>query len=232
MPLDGAILGEGIYTPRQAAHLIGGSPQDILRWTRGSGASEPIWKAHYQFLGDATEISFLDLMELRVVQALRQRGVSLQTIRYAIALAQGKFGIERPLSSAAFKTDGVAILMEAVEGDGELVSLSRKHPGQKVFSTIVHQSVSGLDYEGGLIARWRPVAAKHVVIDPKRAFGAPVLDAFGISTDVLFREWQVGRDYRRVSRLYEIAEDFVRDAVRYEASLAQAEKVTLGQGTV
>lgn len=232
MPLDGAILGAGIYSPREAARLIGGTPQEVRRWTRGSGASGPVWTAHYQFLNDATEVSFLDLIELRVVRALRLADVPMQAVRYAITLAQEKFGIERPLSSVRFKTDGVEILMDAVESDGEFVSLSKRRPGQKVFSRIVDQSVSDLEYEGARVTRWRPKFAEHVVIDPQRAFGAPMIDEAAISTEVLYREWKRARDFKYVSRLYEIDAGLVRDAVSYEENLNKLASRNSGQGLI
>jgi hypothetical protein len=52
MALDNKILGLGVYTPREAARLVGTDPQQVLRWTRGSGPNEPLWNAHYQFLDD------------------------------------------------------------------------------------------------------------------------------------------------------------------------------------
>jgi uncharacterized protein (DUF433 family) len=232
MPLDAPIFGEGIYRPREAARLIGLTPQDVLRWTRGSGPNAPIWPAHYQFMKDATEISFLDLIELRAVRTLRLGGISIQSIRYAIQLAKEKFGIERPLSTVQFKTDGPEILMDAVEQDGELVSLARKRPGQKVFRRIVDQSVSGLEYEKSRLMRWRPQAATHVVIDPSRAFGAPIVDGLGVSTEVLFREWDRSRNYRYVSRLYEVPEHLVRDAVHFEDSLNRATRANIGQSLI
>jgi len=232
MALDGSIFGEGIYKPREAARLIGGTPQEVLRWTRGSGPNEPIWRAHYQFIDDTTEISFLDLIELRVVRALRKKNVSLQAIKYAIKYAQQKFGIERPLASVEFKTDGPEILMDAVENDGELVSLSRKTPGQKVFQKIVSQSVSGLEYDGSRPARWRPGNAKHVVIDPARAFGSPIVDEAGISTETLFREWERTRSFSYVSRLYETNIQLVKDAIRFEDRLNQLARSNSGQSFI
>lgn len=232
MPLDGVILGRGIYSPREAARLIGGTSQEVLRWTRGSGASDPIWRAHYQFLGDTTEISFLDMIELRVVRALRLRDISLQAIKYAIALATEKFLVERPLSSLAFKTDGAEVLMDAVEHDGELTSLSKRHPGQKVFRKIVDQSVSGLEYDGNQLARWRPTYAEHVVIDPTRTFGAPILDEVGISTGALHREWKVRPDFKRLSRAYEISVVLVRDAIDFEEYLNKIVGKNRGQSSV
>ncbi|MGL5009714.1 MAG: hypothetical protein ACRC6I_07500 [Paracoccaceae bacterium] len=232
MALDGPIFGEGIYRPREAARLIGATPQEVLRWTRGSGPNEPIWKAHYQYLGDTTEISFLDLIELRAVRGLRQSGISVQAIRYAIGLAKEKFGIERPLSAVVFRTDGPEILMDAVERDGELVSLSKKRPTQKVFRKIVDQSVSGLEYEQSRLVRWRPEIANHVVVDPERAFGAPLVDTVGVSTEVLYREWDRSRDFKYLSRLYEIDEHLVRDAVQYEDRLNQIVSANSGKGLI
>lgn len=232
MAFDGSIFGEGIYRPREAARLIGATPQDVLRWTRGSGPNEPIWTAHYQFIEDATEISFLDLVELRVVRALRSNGVSLQSIRYAIKYATEKFSIQRPLSALSFKTDGPEILIDAIENDGELVSLSRKRPGQKVFKKIIDQSVSGLEYDGIRPSRWRPDIAKHVVLDPTRAFGSPLIDEAGISTKAIYREWERSRDIKYVGRLYEIDDLLVRDAVQYEDCLTRAEGGEGGQGLI
>jgi uncharacterized protein (DUF433 family) len=232
MPLDGAILGVGIYSPRQAARLLRSSPQDVLRWTRGSGPHEPLWKAHYQFLDDTTEISFVDLIELRVVRALRVAGISLQAIRYAIELAKNRFDIERPLSTTQFKTDGTEVLMDAVEHDGELVSLSKKRPGQKVFARLVAQSVKGLEFEGDRVSRWRPEQAKHVVIDPERSFGEPILDDYGVSTATLFRDFERFHDHKYLSRLYEIDIAQVKDAVGFEGGLNQPIGVNSGQGFI
>ena len=232
MALDRPIVGEGIYRPSEAARLIGAKQRDILRWTRGNGQNEPIWAAHYQFIENATEISFRDLVELRVVRALRLHGISLQAIRYAINFAREKLSIDRPLSALSFKTDGPEILIDAVENDGDLISLSKQRPGQKVFRKIIDQSVSGLEYEGVRPARWRPKIAKHVVLDPNRAFGSPLVDEVGISTQALYRDWKRSRDFKYVSRLYEIDDCLVRDAVGFECGLTRAESARDGQGTI
>lgn len=221
MPLDDSILGQGVYTPREAARLVGRTPQQVLRWTRGSGTSEPLWHAHYQFLEDSSEISFLDLVEVRVVSAMRLGGISMQAIRFAIKLAQEKFQIERPLASQSFRTDGQTILMDAVEQDGEYVSLSAKFPGQKVFRAIVQQSLNDLEYEHDLVARWRPTKFKDIVIDPKRVFGDPLLDEYGISTNTLFREFEEFGDISYLSEIYEIPKQAVKQAILFEQFLSK-----------
>ncbi|MDE3028977.1 MAG: hypothetical protein KGH84_11320, partial [Paracoccaceae bacterium] len=140
---------------------------------------------------DTTELSFADLIEMRVVKAFRHVGISMQAVRFAISYAEKSFGVTRPLSTMEFRTDGEEILMEAIEQDGEFVSLSKRRPGQKVFAEIVKQSLRDLEYEDGIAARWRPSVAQSVILDPTRQFGAPILDEYGVSTTTLFREFKV-----------------------------------------
>lgn len=232
MPLDTEILGHGVYTPREAARLVGSTPQQVIRWTRGSGQNDPLWHAYFEFVEDSAEISFLDLIEVRVVRAMRRAGISLQAIRFAISFAQEKYNIERPLASRAFQTDGTEILMDAVENDGEFVSLSKKRPGQKVFREIIRQSLNDLEYDGGMAARWRPDKHKSIVIDPARYFGDPILDAFGISSAMLYREFLEFENAKYLANIYEIPLKSVKEAIRFEASLDQASKADDGENTI
>jgi uncharacterized protein (DUF433 family) len=232
LPLDVDVFGQGIYSPRQAARLIGGTPQEVLRWTRGSGPTSPLWKAHYQEIDDATELNFSDLIELRVVKAFRRANISLQAIRFAISYAEKMFAVEHPLSSLGFKTDGEEILMEAIEQDESLVSLSKKRPGQRVFKEIVKQSLFDLEYEDGQAVRWHPASAKAVVIDPARSFGTPILHDYGISTLMIADEFKAFADAKYLSKIYDVPLRLVNEAIRYEATLDKAAMGTDGQSSV
>lgn len=227
MPLDQTIFGEGIYTPQEAARLIGGSPLDIIRWTRGTSNNMPVWHAHYSDFEESTAISFLDLVETRVVRAFRRSGIPLQSVRTAISIAQERYGIERPLSSLEFKTDGKEIVFCALENDGNYESLSRKNPGQKLFGSIVDLSLRDLDYEDGRAVRWWPTRDDAIVLDPKRSFGAPILEKFGIATSVLADESRNGLRPAEIARLYEIPAKLVNAALRYEASLDKNDSGTI-----
>ena len=229
MSLDDHILGKGVYTPREAARLVGINPQQVLNWTRGNTCRKPLWNAHYQFLDDdITDISFLDLIEVRVVSAMRKANISLQSIRFAISIVQDKFEIERPLVSQSFKTDGPEILMEAIEQDGNQMSLSRTRPGQKVFTDIVSQSLNDIEYEEEVVVRWRPENHTTVVLDPSRHFGVPILDQFGISTGTIYKEFNEFKDMDYLSNIYEFPKKFIEKCIKFEFSLDRKH----GQGII
>lgn len=226
MTTEHRIFGEGVYSPRQAARLIGTSSQNVLRWTRGSGPSLPLWRGYYQSVNDAQEVSFADLIDLRIVVAFRKVGLTLQAIRFAIEKVKEVLKDDRPLNSYDFRTDGGSIMAEL--SDGNLVSLSKAHLGQKIFGDVIRQSLKDVEYDGGRAARWRPAFAPGIVIDPSRQFGDPLLDSFGIASRVLADEVSQGRSVSYVSRLYEIAESDVRQALKFERELdRQHEKLEL-----
>lgn len=214
MPLDLQILGAGVYSPREAGRFAGVSGREIRRWTKGTKLFDPLWRTRFSAIEGSSEISFIDMLESRVVAALRRAGVSMQAIRFAIAHAQEVFGIEKPLSSEHFRTDGREILIDAIERDGELVSLSKMRAGQKVFGVIVKQSLVDIEFEEARPVRWRPSA--EVVVDPERAFGDPMLDAFGISTSIIREEAEQLGSPQKVASLYEIPVNQVRSAIAFE----------------
>lgn len=222
VPFDVTVLGKGVYTAQQAARLIRASRQDVYRWTRQTSGNLPLWQNYYNGTHNTSDLSFEDLVELRVVRALRLAGISLQAIRFAISFASKRLMVDRPLSRLDFKTDGKEILVAAIEQDGEHVSLSKRRPGQKVFTDIVRQSLRDLEYEDGQAARWRPAGYQAIVIDPLRQFGQPIVDDFGVSTEVLSADFCASGSFSYVARLYEVPEKSVRDAVRFEASLEEA----------
>ena len=197
------------------------SAAQLRRWTSDGPMRRGLMVNEYRFLDGSNELSFLDLIELRVVDALRRGGISLQAIRFAMEFATRTLGTDRPLASVRFRTDGAEILMELPE-DGRLMSLSRRRPGQGVLADIVRQSLRDLDFEDGRAARWRPSSGKGVVIDPERSFGEPIMEVSGISTRVLFQDFERINDARRVGAIYEVPPGAVRDAVRYERALDRA----------
>lgn len=229
MALDLEIFGQGVYSPTQAARLIGSTPHEVRRWTHGGSGLKPLWQSYYVNLDGSKDLSFLDLVELRIVKAFRSHNISLQAIRFAIQFAKEAYGVDHPLTILKFKTDGSEILAEAIEHDGELVSLSSKRPGQKVFKKIVEQSLNDLEYEDGSVARWWVSKDKTIVIDPARQFGAPLLDEYGIATKAIFDEFNSNPNLTHVANLFEIPRKVVSAALEFERSLSA--KITNGESS-
>lgn len=64
-------------------------------------------------------LSFLDLIEVRFVDAFRSKGVPWKTIRSAAQNAMDFFGHDHPFSNERFRTDGQKIFYDMLKLTGE-----------------------------------------------------------------------------------------------------------------
>lgn len=225
---DPGMIGLGLYTIPEAARLTGVRPQRIRRWVHGysyrrpdgaDAASEPLWRADSPATDTAAGLSFLDMMEVRMVGAFRGYGVSWAVIREAARYACRLFHDNHPFTMRRFQTDGNRIFGEAAEGQGEhVLDMNRR---QWVSRPIVRQSLfEGIEFDGGQAARWYPTKNRKVVVDPARSFGRPVLADYGVPTEVLFAAFKVEGSVDRVSEWYDVPKPAVRAAIGFEQKIA------------
>lgn len=229
--------GTGIYTLPEAARLINVPARKIHRWLYGyhyskkSGEavtqvfSSPLWvpqlsKNDYE----ADVIGFNDLLEVRFVSAFVAHGLPLLVVRRCLETATAIFG-DYPMTSGSFKTDGRTIFAEAIEQslkEGALLDLKSR---QLAFKDVISPSLyAGIEYDGKRATKWYPQGRKqHVVLDPSRQFGSPIVEEAGIPTDVLFASFRAegatAQAVVQTSRVYDVPTRLVKAAIRFEQGL-------------
>jgi uncharacterized protein (DUF433 family) len=206
MTRDAVRLGTGIYLRSDAARLIGVAPSRLRRWVEGytyrSVASPrvgsrrqrpPVVKRDLPIVDSAIALSFVELMELRVVKALLDHDMSLQAVRAAASVASAYFGTEHPLASRRVYTDGKKAFA-ALRGDErdvpDLVELTRHRVQQIIAGKVFQPFLDEIDFNPStsLAERWWPEGKDvPIVLDPRIAFGAPIVVGTGIRTSTLAR---------------------------------------------
>jgi uncharacterized protein (DUF433 family) len=224
------LIGTGIYTIPEAARLTQIEPGRIRRWLRGyhyrsAGQlreSRAVVPPELPVLDGALALSFLDLQEVRFVDAFLKRGVSWKTLRITSERARELLQQSHPFSSGRFVTDGRNILLEtATSGrDSAFLNMVRN---QLEFRRIVQQFLARLDFAEDQAVRWWPMGKrKPIVIDPLRSFGQPIVSNEGVPTAVLARAVRVERSIDVVARWFEVSKRSVQHAAEFESSLAAA----------
>lgn len=220
-------LGTGIYSVAEAARLTRIPPSRIHRWLKGYKfhvdgdlhASPPVWRGQLPVLDGTFALGFLDLIELRFVDAFRKEGVSLHHIRLALDRARSILGVEHPFCSQKFRTDGRTIFMD-IEDETEDAALLDLVKSQYAFGAVLEPYLRDLEFESDQVARWWPLGRKReVVIDPARSFGQPIVARDSVPTSVLAKAAAI-EPIDAVARWYEVSPKTVRDAVFFEKSLA------------
>lgn len=216
-----AAFGTGIYTPPEAARMVGMRPGTLRRWLLGydhdAKREAPLWRPQYEPTGDdGVLLGFRDLIEARIVNALRAKKIGLPTIRICMERARSIVGQDRPFSTSQFKTDGKTIFLEITRDldEPQLIDLKRS---QGVFNRVVAPSLADLDFGPDGAERWWLLHGKKTIVaDPARAFGQPIVAEHGIATARLAEAVEAEGSIAKVAALYEIKPRLIRDALAYE----------------
>ena len=211
-------VGLGVYTPAEAARLTGIPVSTLRSWTAGGTNREPFWRPQHFSLDEPLLLGFRDLIEAKVLNSLRERGFSSAQLRGTMAYACEQVGDERPFSTQAFKLAGKDILLDMPD---DLLVVSRKGRGQSVMRQFVEPILRPVVYDDYAATRmWMQPRKRTILLDPTRAFGAPILDKSGIPTDVLAHSARIEGSAAIAAAYFVVPVEQVRDAQKFEERLA------------
>ena len=240
MPLRPVPVGIGIYSRPEAAHLLHVTASRLRRWVSGytyqirdseraaprRGTVRPVIRSDLPTLRGVVALSFVELMELRVVKALVDRGLSLQHVRRAAAVAAETFHTAHPFASRRVYTDGARVFATLAAGPTtpDLIALTRRDVLQVIAGGIFEPFLDEIDFDEttAYASRWWPLGRQvPIVLDPRVAFGAPVIAGTRLRTTLI-----AGLAHETtepaVADTYIVGVAAVRAAVRFESMLAAA----------
>jgi uncharacterized protein (DUF433 family) len=221
------------YTFSEAAHYLGLPTSTLRSWCLGQDYTSQ--GRHRKFRGLITldgergqGLSFLNLVEAHVLAAIRRlHDVPLPTVRDALSYVAEKLRIERPLASVKFQTNGVDLFIEQLSS---LVNVSRD--GQIEFADLMRAHLRRVERDAkGVPIKLYPFTRKDpsnldakppVEMDPRIAFGRPVLVGRSVPTAVLADRFKAGDSLNELARDYETSTNEIEEAIRCELDRRKA----------
>jgi len=215
-------LLRGFYTVSEAARLLRiGDKQRIYRWI---GRDNPVIIRDYDPVDGSQELSFWDLFEVRFVETFRLQGFSLQYLRKVATKARIELKTDHPfaLSDARYMTDRKRIFRTTAEETGEKTHdvLSGQY---EMYEAIERILAKGVEFNPRtlLVEEWVPVAeCPNVIINPRYAFGQPVVGSKKVPTAALYRLFKAEGRIEKVASWYEISTEDAEEAIEFEVRIA------------
>jgi uncharacterized protein (DUF433 family) len=206
-----------IYTVPAAAGLVGVPESTLRSWVFGRSYSVAEGQRQARAVIQAPKpgfLSFTNLVEAHVLAAMRREyRLKLDTVRRAVVYVKRELGVEHPLAREEFKTDGVELFVERL---GRLVSASGG--GQLAMRAAIDCRLERVEYRERRALRLFPLQRqdqpKVVVIDPRLAFGQPVLVGTGIPTAVIHERFHAGESISHLANDYGIRIELIEEALR------------------
>ncbi len=220
------LIGLGLYTIPEAAHLAEVTPARVRGWVQGypKRAGKPRRSA---VLGQVlpkeegkTALTFRELIEIRFIRHFLRAGVSWRKLRRAAPEARREL-LDEAGPRPQFSTDGVTVFVDSLARDGDR-SARDLVANQYVMLLVLADSIrSEFDLDANdLIRAWHPrPETPLVLLDPRRSFGRPIVEP-GIPTSTLADALRAEHgDARRTGALFGVSEDAVRQAATFEMTL-------------
>jgi uncharacterized protein (DUF433 family) len=216
------------YTVDEAARYLLVPVSTVRYWTIGEAGTAPLTTV---FSRRPLLLSFKNLIELYVLESLREiHDIGLPRIRKSVEELRIERPSKYPLADYQLATRGRRIYLEG-NGD-ELVNLTAG--GQHAFKAILNPFLKRVGRnEAGIAERLFPFTSRQhqknperapciVVIDPRIAFGMPVLVNSRISTAFLMSRKKGGASISRLARDYGRPEAEIEEAISLEEAKTAA----------
>ena len=211
-------VARAIFTLRETAGYLGIPKSTVQWWARPPDAKKPLITC-FPRQGRQATVPFIGFAEAYVLSAFRRAGVPLQRIRPAVEKLSSTIGVEHALASKRLYTDGAEVLYDyAVERDeGELLELVVVRTQQHQFSEVVKDYLKRIHYAGDGWAssvHLPTYGTAEVTVDPKVAFGLPLVAHGGARVEDLVDRFQAGDSVAELASDFGVPPEEVEDVIR------------------
>ncbi len=208
------------YTVAEAARYVRIPPQTLRAWIAGQSYGQHSRRTPFRALITAPEyaplrLSFNNIIEAYTLRALRTRhGISIEAARQAIDFAEHAFAIDRLFLRPELRTGAGELFLTKY---GEFVNLNRS--GQLAIARLLKDHLNRIELDDLHIpARLYPATTdtKIIMMDPRIAFGRPIIARRGISTAAIINRINAHESEEEIAEDYGLTLEEVNAALVYE----------------
>jgi uncharacterized protein (DUF433 family) len=165
------------------------------------------------------QVTWGEFTETRLLSEFRDSGVPMIRMRPAVVRLREELNTLYPLAQALpwLQPEGKEIVRQVQDQVGleKALRFIVVRNDQLLLSDPTTQFVDSAEFSKGIVHRLHPQPdLPHVVLDPLRQFGEPVVRS--VPTSVIAEQVRAGDDPQVIADLYELEPDQVWQAIRYE----------------
>lgn len=219
LPSGDPRLSRPLFTLRESAAYLGVPVSTLHLWARGG---EPLVTV-FPRAGRTATVPFVGFAEGFVLSALRKAGVPMQRIRPAVAKLSHEFGLDHALASRRVYTDGAEVIFDYAKHAGDRQLLTVVRTGQQHFEEVIRGYLKPITYgDDGWAEQLRLPAytTAEVLVDPRQAFGQPLVVHGGARVEDLVDRFQAGDGLAEIAADFGVPEPELEDVIRVALRVA------------
>jgi uncharacterized protein (DUF433 family) len=213
----------GVYLLPDAARILRLPASKLRTWVSGRLVDElryfPAGEFATQGEGADRHFGFHSLIEIFTIAKLRERGIPMKAVRQARIELMERYNSPHPFALKGLMTSGRTLIKSL--DDDTLLELGTA--GQTAFSKLIERFCASLDFdqESTLASRYFPLGRdKPIVVDPRHAFGRPVIQGTNLTTEAIMSLLRGGEGVDNIADSYQIDVEAVIAAKAFEQQKA------------
>lgn len=210
-----------LFTLRESATYLHTPVSTLHAWAHPTDG-EPLVTV-FPRAGRQATVPFVGFAEAFVLGALRKAGVPMQRIRPAVARLSEEIGLNHALASQRVYTDGAEVIFDYAAHSDDAALLTVVRTGQQHLAEVIRDYLKRITYgDDGWAERLQlPAYARaEVTIDPRQAFGQPLVVHGGARVEDLVDRFQAGDGFAEIASDFGVPAEEVEDVIRVALRLA------------
>jgi uncharacterized protein (DUF433 family) len=206
-----------VFTVDEGARHLG-IPRSTLRdWTRRPAGPAPLVHRVDPQTPRSASLPFIGAVEAHMLRGLKELGLNPQEIRASVTRLRSITGDEYALATKRVATDGVSLLVD-LAASAENPQWERARDGQGAITEVIERYLKFVTWRGSdrypVRLSLQAYKGADVIIDPRFAFGQPILEREKIRVDDILDAFWAGEGYLAIAGEFGVSPSAVEAVIR------------------
>lgn len=216
--IDDARFSVPLFTIDEGARHLGMAASTLRDWTRRMAGSAPLVHRVRPATPRAASLPFIGAVEAHMLRGFREIGLTPGELRTAVARLRQDTGDEYALATQKVATDGVSLLVNMAESLADVAQWVRARDRQGAIAEVIGQYLKFVTWRSPdrypLRLALNAYQGADVIIDPRFAFGQPVLEREKIRVEDILGAFWAGESYKTIACEFGVSPDAVEAVIR------------------
>lgn len=201
----------------EAAHHLGLPASTLRSWTRRQAGPAPLVHRLQPETLRSASLPFVGLVEAHMLRGFRELGLSAQGLRVSVTRLRERFKDEYALATRRVATDGLDLLADMSESPDDEPLWTKVVDGQATITAVIGRYLKFVIWDKERYParlRLKTYQGADVIVDPRFAFGQPVLEQQKVRVQDILDAFWAGESYGTVAREFGVKTDEVEAVIR------------------
>jgi uncharacterized protein (DUF433 family) len=206
-----------LFTIDEGARHLGMAASTLRDWTRRMTGSAPLVHRVEPATPRAPSLPFIGIIEAHMLRGFKELGLSPRELRTSVARLRKITGDDYALATKRVASDGVDLLVD-MAASADSPQWERARDGQGAIGEVIERYLKFVTWRSSdrypLRLTLQAYQEADVIIDPRFAFGQPILEREKVRVEDILDAFWAGESYLTIAGEFGVSPSAVEAVIR------------------